>query len=217
MAHEAHFHKYNSFLTLSYSDEHCPEKITVEHIQEFMDRLRKQLKVRYFVTGEYGDQTHRPHYHACIFGADFRGGRHTYDINGKLWGNSWLEAVWRYGQIAIGDFTPASAMYVAGYTAKKINDKDTFSVMSKRPPLGWQWAVKYQDQVHRTGTVVVGGREHPVPKVYFKWQEATKFRPAEVDLDDVKANRQGIARSSQEERMIETNQKGIRRLRNEKI
>lgn len=91
---EASYHEHNSFITLTYNDEHLPEKREIinsltgeisespyrslqkEDFQKFMKRLRKAihpLKIRYFACGEYGDfeNTGRPHYHAIIFGYDF--------------------------------------------------------------------------------------------------------------------------------------------------
>jgi len=53
-------------------------------VQLFVKRLRKDqdarglAKIRYYLVGEYGDQTKRPHYHAAIFGEDFT----TIGLNG---------------------------------------------------------------------------------------------------------------------------------------
>lgn len=64
------------FLTLTYSDEHlCYGAISEfatlvrSDIQLFMKRLRKRCdsKLKYYVAGEYGSRTYRPHYHAIIF------------------------------------------------------------------------------------------------------------------------------------------------------
>lgn len=171
MTHESQMHERNSFVTLTYDDEHCLEQIQKTDIQLFVKRLRDKLdnKIRYFVTGEYGEHTRRPHYHAIIFGEDFRGGRYTYRVNDKLWGNKALEEIWKNGQIRIGDFTHSSALYTAGYTAKKIGDKDTFSLQSRSPPIGRTWLAKNHDNIRRIGSVVVEGKEYPVPKVYWNW------------------------------------------------
>jgi hypothetical protein len=99
--HEAKFHEHNSFITLTYDDQHLTENATLDKrdFQLFLKRLRKRLgtkKIRYFMCGEYGEnkafnedpsvseQTRlkhyeqykesplgRPHYHAIIFGFDF--------------------------------------------------------------------------------------------------------------------------------------------------
>ncbi|MFN7611381.1 MAG: hypothetical protein ACK5QX_10675, partial [bacterium] len=68
IAHEASLHEANSFLTLTYSNEHLPADLSVDVIalQKFMKRLRKALypaPVRFVACGEYGENTLRPHYH----------------------------------------------------------------------------------------------------------------------------------------------------------
>lgn len=219
MYHEAQYHNQNSFITLTYDDEHCPEKISVEHLQAFLARLRKKEKVRYFITGEYGEKTHRPHYHAIVFGTDFRGGRFTYNIDDRMWGNKLLDRTWSMGNVTVGDFTLGSAMYTAGYVSKKIDDRDTFSIMSRNPPIGWQWAFDNQEQLRRLEFVVCEGTKLPIPKVYFDWGEETKHRPGEVDLDCVKGNRQMHTKTLWEEelRSKEINYSAMRKMREEKI
>ena len=74
--HESSLHRFSSFITLTYNDEHLPSdrSLNVEHFQRFMKRLRKHLeplKIRFFHCGEYGDKFRRPHYHAIVFGYDF--------------------------------------------------------------------------------------------------------------------------------------------------
>lgn len=186
MYHESLYHEQNCFLTLTYATP--PEKLSVPDTQRFMRKLIKRVpNVRYFMCGEYGEKTGRPHYHAVIFGADFLGA--SYPIDGVMYGNKLLENIWGHGQVTIGNLTMASACYVAGYVNKKLGDTDTFQTMSKRPPIGYQWAVDNQDTLRRNEKVIIEGSELPIPKVYFEWSECTKFRPMEVDLDEVKANR----------------------------
>ena len=187
MFHESQYHEQNSFVTLTYDDDNCPEELCKLDLDRFLARLRKHHKVRYFLCGEYGEKTHRPHYHAIIFGQDFRGGRYTYRINDELWGNKQLQQTWSHGEVVIGDFTPATAMYTAGYVGKKLGkEQEGFTIMSRKPPIGWQWAVDNQDQLNRLGHVVIEGRVWPIPKAYFKWIDTSKFRPQEIDLETAK-------------------------------
>ena len=167
MHHEAMMHTRNSFITLTYAN--APDAISRRDCQTFFKRLRKQwpTPIRYFITGEYGDKTHRPHYHAIIFGEDFRGG--AYDINGRMYGNPYLNRIWRHGDCTVGDFTLGAAMYVAGYTAKKINDPDTFSLMSKNPPIGAPWLKQNINSLYQLKKIVVEGQEYPIPSAYFRW------------------------------------------------
>lgn len=84
---ELQYHDSAYFVTLTYNDEHVPrrvykvdddtgeayESLTLDKrdVQLFMKRLRKAFpddKIRFFLAGEYGPKTFRPHYHAIIFG-----------------------------------------------------------------------------------------------------------------------------------------------------
>ena len=68
------------FCTLTYDDEHCPEHgVDVREMQLFMKRFRINLqragfsfKPRYVIVGEYGKNTHRPHYHALFWNINSR-------------------------------------------------------------------------------------------------------------------------------------------------
>lgn len=219
MMHESRYHERNSFITLTYQD--APDTIRKDHIQRFLKRLRKvsNRPLKYFVTGEYGELTRRPHYHAVIFGEDFLGG--SFVINDSLYGNAWLSKIWSEdrdhsgGQVAIGEFTLASACYVAGYVNKKINDPDTFSLMSRNPPLGWRYAHTHQDELCRRETVVVNGQEFPIPKVYFDWYEQSRFRPGTVFLDTVA--REASSMTIEQARNREINHKAKRQFRENKI
>lgn len=179
--HESLFHRRNSFLTLTYAD--APDELNKKHLQDFFKRARHYYKFRYFACGEYGEQTRRPHYHAVFFGENFQDGK--IQINSDLYTNQRLADLWGHGQVSVGNVTFESCAYVAGYVHKKAGDEDTFNLMSSNPGLGKQWLLKYFDDVRRTGTVSVNGKEFPVPARYLAWAES------ELDdvLSDVKASR----------------------------
>ena len=72
--HEASMHMFNSFVTLTYDDDHLPEynSLNYKHFQDFMKRLRKSHnRVRFYMCGEYGEDFSRPHYHALLFNCFF--------------------------------------------------------------------------------------------------------------------------------------------------
>ena len=193
MHHEAAVNSRNSFLTLTYRDP-PPEKIDKAELQNFFKRLRHEYRFKYFACGEYGGQTHRPHYHAVIFGEDFRAGK-TISINSELYSNNRLEKIWGEGSVVCASVTMASCCYVAGYVNKKVGDPDTFRLMSRG--IGKEWIKRYYNDVQRTGVVVVEGREYPVPPRYFSWMEEEL---ADVKLDrklkvKERENRLGMPRS----------------------
>lgn len=126
--HEASLHEQNCFLTLTYDDEHLPEdrSLSKRHWQLFCKKLRKRgYKFRYFCAGEYGDETLRPHYHACIFGYDFHLDReYLKHINGfPYYISPLLSDVWNFGFHSIGNLTFDSAAYVAKYVTKRVTGK----------------------------------------------------------------------------------------------
>lgn len=63
------------FVTLTYNNDSLPsDGVVVRDVQLFMKRLRRNLeykgyrdKLRYVCVGEYGKNTHRPHYHMIIW------------------------------------------------------------------------------------------------------------------------------------------------------
>lgn len=117
---EARSHLESSFITLTYDDDHLPRnaradpELRKKHLQNYFKRLRKRINqpFRYFAVGEYGDKSGRPHYHACLFGL----GRSFGPDVGLAW---CLEGL-PIGITHIGDVTPESARYIAGYTLKKL-------------------------------------------------------------------------------------------------
>lgn len=194
LAHEASQHDYNSFLTLTFSDEHLPSdrSVRVRDVQLFLKRLRKQLGVplRYFACGEYGDTYKRPHYHLVLFGYDFpdkTAWRRT--SSGFLTYRSLeLEKIWTYGHAEIGSVTQQSAGYVARYCTKKINgdaalDHYTrwhpetgfpwqvcpeFLVMSTKPGIGSTWFDQYGSDAFPSDFVIIDGKKASVPRYYHK-------------------------------------------------
>ena len=140
--HEAKMHRHNSFLTLTYNDEHLPPGGTLQYrdYQLFNKRLRKTLSrrqryallpivasgdtpsMRFYMCGEYGEQFHRPHYHVCLFGTDFSDKRYLAKTptGSKLYRSETLEKLWPLGFSSIGELNFESAAYVARYVMKKI-------------------------------------------------------------------------------------------------
>jgi len=133
--HEASLHLHNSFITLTYNDEHLPAFNTLikRDFQLFMKRLRKahpEKKIRFYHCGEYGDNFGRPHYHAILFNHHFHDqtkikGKHkdlyTSQSLIKLWSNP--ETKKSMGHVSIGTVNFETAAYVAAYVQKKINGK----------------------------------------------------------------------------------------------
>lgn len=189
--HEAQMHEANSFVTLTYSDDCLPSDggLHVSDWQRFAKRLRKAVgPFRFFHCGEYGDATRRPHYHACIFGVDFRSDRVLLRRSGKgsLYMSPLLSRTWGMGHCSVGDLTYESAAYVARYVVKKLTgapgaeaysrvDPSTGEVlpiqapyvtMSRRPGVGASWFEEFGDEVYPSDEVVHKGRRFRPPRFY---------------------------------------------------
>lgn len=109
---EAQQHQHTSFTTLTYDEVHLPITLTRRHLQLFLKRLRSATAqpFRFFASGEYGEKSARPHYHALLFGIP-----HTHAAT--------VEACWAMGNTRTEVATPARIAYCAGYAAKKIGFK----------------------------------------------------------------------------------------------
>lgn len=152
-------HGDSCFVTLTYKFEQYggldaqSSTLDPEHVQRWIKRLRRARTngLRYYLVGEYGDHTQRPHYHVALFGypACFYGrtrhGPHRQKCCGPC---DLIRETWGLGHVDVGNLTAASAQYVAGYVTKKLNGRDDrsreilkgrypeFSRQSRRPGIG---------------------------------------------------------------------------------
>lgn len=190
--HESSMHEFNSFVTLTYDDDHIPSDMSLNyrHFQLFMKRVRARFRarVRFYMCGEYGEVYKRPHYHACLFGLrpdDLYPWRKS-GAGFQLYRSPVMEDLWRFGSVEVGDVTFESAAYVARYIMKKVTgdraeahysavDGDTgeifsrvpeFTRMSLKPGIGFTWFEKYRREVFPLDRVVVRGVECKPPKYY---------------------------------------------------
>jgi hypothetical protein len=158
-------HNDNSFLTLTYDDDHLPDKgnLVPADTQKWLKRFRKAIapkKVRYFLVGEYGEKSGRPHYHASLFGV----------------GPEYLPVVqqtWSKGFCSLYEFNETTAQYVAGYIIKKLTRKGDpklngkhpeFARMSNRPGIGADAMQIIADQLHSDAGLDSILAEGDVPK-----------------------------------------------------
>lgn len=192
--HESQCHPENSFLTLTFANEHLPVdySVDVRDTQLFLKRLRDHIeprKIRFFLCGEYGDKDQRPHYHIILFNYAFLHDRKLLKTtrNGdKLYTSATLEKLWPFGQSSIGNVTFNSAAYTARYAMKKITGdkaeahylrehplhhfivrtKPEFLTMSRRPGIGFPWINKYMSDVYPSDEVIVDGHRMRPPRFY---------------------------------------------------
>ncbi|UDN67630.1 replication initiator protein [robinz microvirus RP_77] len=192
IVHETKQHAQNSFITLTYSNEHVPESfgLDLRHLQLFMKKLRRYRgPCRFFACGEYGDQNLRPHFHAIIFGLDFPDKKlwKTNERGDPIWQSEILSKIWGMGFATTQLAVPESIAYVARYSVKKLKDetkpekyyrcspvdgawyqvRPEFGTMSKKPGIGSDHFDRFRSDLFPSGTVVVDGREQTLPRYYF--------------------------------------------------
>lgn len=154
---ESFSHERCCFVTLTYSDEeflraNC--QLVPRDLSLWLKRLRKAVHprtFRFFAVGEYGeegDREYNPHYHLSVFGLSGhtdehgRGNRrfHTHTDDAQV-----IHDTWGKGITWTREFNAATALYVSGYTIKKMTSSDDprlggrhpeFSRSSRRPGLG---------------------------------------------------------------------------------
>lgn len=145
---EAGLYADNSFVTLTYADD--PVTLIPLHHRQFMDALRKKiapLRIRFYMVGEYGEQSQRPHFHYVLFGypsckAVSRRAKGVVccgpcDAINEAWGKGFIKNL----PLEMG-----SARYVARYVIKKMTRTDDprlgnrhpeFARMSLKPGIGF--------------------------------------------------------------------------------
>lgn len=207
-----------SFVTLTYNDENLPDDWCLEYrdFQLFMHRLRKAIPGagRFAMSGEYGDDNDRPHYHAILFNCHFDDRVFFKRINGiDYYISTLLSRLWGKGFCLIGDVTFASAAYVARYNLKKITGPDSGSAYqfvvpntgevvdrpppfwrtSNRPGLGAEWFMRFGADCFPSDYLVWKGKKLPVPRYYYKLLE----RSDPLLFERVRLHRQEILQIGQ--------------------
>lgn len=133
----------------------APATLNVRDTQLFFKRLRKVFpgrRIRYFLAGEYGPKTNRPHYHAIIFGltlSDFQDCivlKYNH-LGQPIFQSDLFAGIWGNGHCSLGVVNWNTCSYVARYTMKKFYHDDDpnaysdgrippFCTMSRRPGIG---------------------------------------------------------------------------------
>lgn len=132
---ESFSHQESCFVTLTYENMPRNNSLDPLHTKNWMKRFRKALeplRIRFYLAGEYGDETQRPHYHAAIFGI----GPHC---------EATVANTWKMGFVSALEFNMETAAYICGYVVKKMTRKDDprldgrypeYSRKSNRPGIG---------------------------------------------------------------------------------
>jgi len=189
IGHESQYSKTRYFLTLTYNDNNLPiispdgefSRLGDPNLDEscpvtpilykrdtilFMKRLRKyqstfsDMHIRFYMCGEYGSKTLRPHYHYLLFNAEKKA------INR-------LDKIWNKGHFKIGSVSQASINYVSGYLHKKWimpeNAPKPFTNMSRNPGIGSKY-LELNGHIHKLPEMNIevkyNGNTHSLPRYY---------------------------------------------------
>lgn len=146
MLMELEYHEKACFITLTYDDDHLPDRgrdflldeytgevyrsssLVKSDLQSFIKKLRnkhrfeKDFYVRYYAVGEYGSKSFRPHYHMILYGYDFPD---KVIFKKSPLGNSYfvsdeLSYLWPYGLHIVTDVSWDTMAYCARYVTKKL-------------------------------------------------------------------------------------------------
>ncbi len=204
IVHEGQTRPSSWFTTLTYAPENVPGyqegdsrvhgSLDPEDTRRFIKRLRKRTRqqVGYYLCGEYGDVTQRPHYHALLFGPSFPDRiEHTVRNGAPVWVSKSLDDTWGLGLSELTALNFSAAKYVAGYVRKKVRKSESphfyervdtatgelqelipeFGRMSRRPAIGRTWIERYYTDAYPHDFVVVDGVPRKPPRYYDKWMQ----------------------------------------------
>jgi hypothetical protein len=199
---EAKLSSSASFLTLTYEKPPISKNgfhtLVKEDFQLFLKRLRKLVpikmvnkknvnKLKYYMCGEYGTKTHRPHYHAVLFNLP-----HSLINNPEK-----ISDTWQNGHIHLANNNQLTINYVVGYMTKgnftRFNQHDDrlpeFSLMSKN--MGENYLTpqmkKYYQQREIFCIVREGGQIISMPR-YYKEKIFTKKQLTKMYTNFIEQN-----------------------------
>lgn len=204
------------FLTLTYDDDHLESpRLIYAHWQGFIRALREKIghepdkRIKTMVTGEYGEQLKRPHWHALIF--NWRPTdeiyRRTTERGDRVYTSETLSNVWGRGLAEYGELTLDSANYTCRYAAKKLvhgkdqdHDYHPIHKTSSRRAIGRDWIEKYWKHTFQNGFVVLpNGSKAKIPRYYVDWLKKHHFDEYLKYLIDVQPKIQTLALEQQKE------------------
>lgn len=169
------------FVTLTYDPLNVPVACSLDDgsvlftlnkrdVQLFMKRLRRSFdgrEIRFYLAGEYGSQTHRPHYHAILFGLSLSDFPDIKPVSKNsfgqfLYSSQKMYEIWKLGNVALAEVSWQTCAYVARYCVKKLSDdvsretfdsfgvQPEFSLMSRKPGIAGYYALEHPELIERS-------------------------------------------------------------------
>lgn len=199
----------NWFVTFTYDDEHLHfgkqgfATLFPSDFTAFMKRLRAHYadtwehdNIRFYMAAEYGDQTYRPHHHACAFNLplDDLQFYSKSPLGDCYYISPLLTEKWQHGHVIVGELTEQSAAYTARYCQKKANKTFDYKAidvvpeyvrMSRRPGIGAFYFEKNFQDIYEDDKVYLPNGKVFAPPRYFD----TLAEKKGLDLERVKSLR----------------------------
>lgn len=213
-------HIFKNILNKMFPDlsEQTQKKLWRETPKNRRDEIYGLHKISILVTGEYGDKTKRPHWHALIF--NWRPSdlvyKYTSDRGDQAYSSKILDDLWQGGITEVGEITFESAGYCARYAAKKLvhgfdgeHDFEPISRRSSKNAIGKKWIAKYWLQTFQNGYVNIkkgDGQiiQSPIPRYYEKWLKQNQPTAWQVYITNQKANaiRKSLQKEAKEQKQL---------------
>lgn len=164
------------FITLTFDEEHCPISVTKDDTRRFMNSMRQKYKrmcadvgcsvqpLKYFVVGEYGRESGRPHYHIMLFNFPCRDWRAL---------QQFCEEIWHRGFVKVEPCTFETSGYVAKYLTKidpRPHEVKPYRTMSLKPAIGFRYfdqhpeVVQFLEQSEIPVLTLRNGKKFRVPR-----------------------------------------------------
>ena len=200
---ESKYHDSMYFITLTYDDDHLhgvawTDEDTGEFhggytldkrdCQLFFKLLRRHFpddKIRFYLAGEYGPTSGRPHYHTIVFGL------HVDDLvpfgvsetGSQYYVSESVANCWKRGFISIEPANEFTIRYVTGYVTKKLgvypNEQfereglvPPFSLSSRKPGIGRQFLDENAQDIIQKDRIVLstpnGSVQCGIPRYFLK-------------------------------------------------
>lgn len=183
---ELYCHDKASFVTLTYDDAHLPKNLSLDRkcFSDWVKRFREDLRqkgifIRVLASGEYGDRSHRPHYHAIVYGFDFPDREPLYRVKGvQYYTSPLLSKKWKFGNHVIGEANKTTIAYCAKYVLKKVTgdkakqhygDREPeFAYYPNSPALGLTFFQKFTSDLYPKNFISIDGKKTPIPRYFYK-------------------------------------------------
>ena len=212
-----------------YNDGTFRPSLNKDDARKFINSLRKYLSrtynhtgLKFYMCGEYGGQTSRPHFHYILMNCPLNPTKfydNHIDENGKdHWKQKEIEAQWKKGMIDVALVEFGDAAYVARYGTKlflkggteedyaKLGIVKEFTRCSRNPGIGLDFVRRHELDLLLTDEIVMKNSSDKTVHVKLPQYYVKKLEEIYPEyIDQLKNERQRIAIASNKIKQMKTN------------